>query len=52
MPKKKLKSTKILPKGWKENVDAIKKDALSPKEKRILREGTERIKQITRAIKD
>ena len=50
MKKKKKKS--ILPKDWKENIDAIKKDALSPKEKRILREGTERIKQITRAIKD
>jgi len=43
---------KVLPKGWKDNLDAIKKDALSPKEKRILREGTERIKQITRVIKD
>jgi len=50
MKKKKKKS--VLPKGWKDNVDTIRKDALSPKEKRILREGTERIKQITRAIKD
>ena len=31
MNKKKKKS--ILPKGWKKNIDAIKKDALSPKEK-------------------
>ncbi|KAG2478833.1 MAG: hypothetical protein NPMRTH1_270028 [Nitrosopumilales archaeon] len=48
----KEKPVGTLPKGWKENVDAIKKDSLSPKEKRILREGTERIKRITRAIKD
>ena len=42
----------ILPSGWNEKVGTIRKDALSPKEKRILREGTEKIKRITRAIKD
>ena len=54
LDKKQKKS--ILPKGWKENVDAIRKDALSPKEKRILREATEKanrmFKQISDAIKD
>jgi len=46
------KEKKVLPKGWKENVDVIREDALSPRDKRIIREAMEKINRLLKQISD